>query len=117
MAEAADTLLIDGHEFNTDDLTYEEMREVKRVIRNELWDEDLDGPFAWDRTSEFEWVPATILIVKRREDPDFTLTQALGYKPAVVLPEAPDPPTPPDQRSRKRSAPAKAASANSGSPS
>lgn len=82
LTEDADNLLyIDGEIFDAEDLTYGEKRDIRRIIRNELWDEALDGEFDEDKISENEALPATILVFMRRSRPDATLDDALAVKP------------------------------------
>jgi hypothetical protein len=100
-------LHIEGRTFDTDDLTYGERREIRRLIRNELWDDDLDGVFDWDEVTADDIMAVTILVLMRRENAAFTLEQALACKPTHVL----SPPTSPRSSGRKK------ASAASGSPS
>lgn len=80
----ADLLHVDGLAFDPEDLSYGEKREVRRLIRTELWDEDLDGSFDWDAVGENEVLPATICVFMRRDRPEYTLVEALAHKPRDV---------------------------------
>lgn len=87
-------LTINGQEFDTEDLTYGEQRAIRRLIRNEVWNEDLDGPFDWDEVGEFEILPATICVLMRRENPQFTIEEAMGHNALAVMGSADEvPPT------------------------
>lgn len=86
----ADIIRVEGHEFDPEDLTFGEAKEVKRAIRTEFWDEAADGPFDWEEVGENEIIPATILVFMRRHDPHYTVAQALACKSRDV---APDPDT------------------------
>lgn len=82
LTEDTDNLLyIGGDVFDAEDLTYGEKRDIRRIIRTELWDEDLDGPFDEARIGENEALPATILVFMRRSNPDATIEDALAVKP------------------------------------
>jgi hypothetical protein len=111
MADKDEELLhVNGQTFDMDDLTYGERREIRRLIRNELWDESVDGEFDWDEVTPDDIVAVTVLVMMRREDPQFTLEQALACKPNEVTP-------PPTKSTPKRSSSRPKASADSGSQS
>ncbi len=82
--DASDLIWLDGIEYDVDGMSYGEKREVRRVLRAEVWDEDIDGPFAFDTFGENEILPATILVLLRRDTPDATIADALAYKPRDV---------------------------------
>ena len=90
--EKADLLHVDGQTFDPEDLSYGEKREVRRIIRVELWD-DAMGEFDWEEVGENDVLPATIAVFMRRTDPDYTLEAALDLKPRDVYAEAEVPPT------------------------
>lgn len=98
--EDPELLHVDGKTFDTDDLTYGERRDIRRLIKNELWDEDTDGPFDWEEVTADDIMAVTILVLMRRENPQFTLEDALACKPARVL----APPTPPKRSSSRAKA-------------
>jgi hypothetical protein len=82
LTEDTDNLLyIHGDVFDAEDLTYGEKREIRRIIRHEIWDEDMDGPYNEDRIGENEALPATILVFMRRSRPDATIDDAMAIKP------------------------------------
>lgn len=87
-------ITIDGQTFDTEDLTYGEQRAIRRLIRNEIWKEDQDGPFDWDEVGEFEILPATITILMRRDNPNFTVEQAMARNAMDLIGNADEvPPT------------------------
>ncbi len=86
-------LKIGGQIFDPEDLTYGEKREVRRIIRDELWDSG-DGALDWDAVTENEVLPATITVFMRRGDPEYTVQQALDLKPRDIYIAADGPPTP-----------------------
>jgi hypothetical protein len=82
LTEDTDNLLyIHGEVFDAEDLTFGEKREIRQIIRTEIWNEDLDGPFSEDRIGENEALPATILVFMRRANPDATIDEAMAVKP------------------------------------
>ena len=109
MAEDEELLYVNGHVFDTDDLTYGERREIKRIARTEIWDEDVDGP--WEDMTADDIMPAIILVLMRRDTPGYTLELAMQEKPEQVF-RNPHPPTKPS--SRKSSTTGTKASAGGG---
>jgi hypothetical protein len=82
LTEDTDNLLyINGEVFDAEDLTYGEKRDIRRIIRRDIWDEELDGPFDEAEISENEALPATILVFMRRSNPDATIDEAMAVKP------------------------------------
>jgi hypothetical protein len=82
LTEETDNLLyIHGDVFDAEDLTYGEKRDIRRIIRTEIWDEALDGPFDEAEISENEALPATILVFMRRLNPAATIDEAMAIKP------------------------------------
>lgn len=82
LTDDTDNLLyIHGEVFDAEDLTFGEKREIRQIIRTQIWDEGLDGPFSEDRIGENEALPATILVFMRRGNPEATIDQALSIKP------------------------------------
>ncbi len=82
--DASDLIWLDGIEYDVEGMSYGEKREVRRVLRTEVWDEDIDGPFSLDTFGENEILPATILVLLRRDNSDATIEDALAYKPRDV---------------------------------
>lgn len=113
--EDAELLHIDGRTFDIDDLTYAERKQIKRIVKIDLWDEEVDGDWTgFEAVSPDDFVAATVLVFMRRDDPDATVEQALACKPAEVDP--PPRPTEPEPVSKPRRSKAKV-SGTSGSPS
>lgn len=109
--DAPEVMHVNGQAFSSDDLTYGEEREVKRIIRLDLWDEDVDGEFpGWAQVPDSYYHVAAILVFMRRDKPDATLDDALACKRSQVFKDE-DPPTKPARKSRAT------ASATSGSQS
>lgn len=116
--EDSDNLLyIHGEVFDAEDLTYGEKRDIRRIVRRDIWDDDLDGPFDESKIGENEALPATILVLMRRSNPDATIDDAMAIKPREAY-RNPDqtngsvvslPPTS-QPRSSSRKTPAKAGS-------
>jgi hypothetical protein len=106
MAEENELLHVNGHVFDTDDLSYAERRAIKVIARTEIWDEDVDGPF--QDMNEDDLMPAIILVFMRREDPEYTLELAAALKPSEVFPDPPTEQPAKPRTPRKRAAPASA---------
>lgn len=92
MIEGHVRITVDGQEYDTDSLTYKEQRAIRRLIRNEVWDEDEDGPFDWTEVGEDEILPATIAVLMLRDTPGYTkedaraaLNRALDNNPRDVI--------------------------------
>lgn len=82
LTDDTDNLLyINGEVFDAEDLTYGEKREIRRIIRKDLWDEDEDGPYDESKIGENEALPATILVFMRRAHPEADIDDALAIKP------------------------------------
>ncbi len=102
--ENTDELLhVDGQTFDPEDLTYGEKREVRRLVRCELWD-DAMGDFDWEEVGENDVLPATIAVFMRRTDPDYTLEAALALKPRDVYAVVPPTSRPAASARKKTSA-------------
>jgi hypothetical protein len=96
-----DLLHVGDLSFDPEDLTFGEKREVRRIVRAELWDADVMGEFDWAEVPDEEVVAATIAVWMRRENPQYTLDEALALKPKDVIGED-VPPT--ESRSSSRNA-------------
>ena len=82
LTDDTDNLLyINGEVFDAEDLTYGEKREIRRIIRQEIWEETLDGPYDEGKVGENEALPATILVFMRRSNPDASIDDAMAIKP------------------------------------
>jgi len=90
-----EVLHVNGETFDPDDLTYGEKREVRKLIRTELWDDGLDGDFDWDDVGENEVLPATIAVFMARSGGKASthLSAALKLKPRDVYAQPEVPPT------------------------
>lgn len=114
----ADLLHVGDLSFDPEDLTFKEKREVRRMVRTEMWDPDL-GEFDWAEVPDEEVIAATVAVWMRRENPAYTLDEALELKPSDVMRADDDlPPTLPASAGKPVSARASArkkTSAQSGS--
>jgi hypothetical protein len=82
LTEDTDNLLyINGEIFDAEDLTYGEKREIRRIIKQDIWDEELDGPYDESKVGENEALPATILVLMRRAHPEADIEDAMAIKP------------------------------------
>lgn len=69
-------LVIDGQKYTVDDLTFREHREMRKAIRDALEDPDADlgdAPIS-------EFYLALIFIIRRRENAELTIEDALDWK-------------------------------------
>jgi hypothetical protein len=83
--DASDLIWLDGIEYDVEGMSYGEKREVRRVLKDEVYDEDIDGPtFNFRAMDETEILPATILVLLRRTNPEATIDEAMAYKPRDV---------------------------------
>lgn len=82
LTEDTDNLIyVNGLVYDAEDLTYGEKREVRRIIRQEIWDEEIDGSYDDAKIGENESLPAVILVFMRRTNPGATIEQAMAVKP------------------------------------
>lgn len=79
-------IIIDGKPYTADDLTFREQRELRTQVRALLGDPAAD----LDDAAVMDFIPAIVYVVKRRDDPEFTMDQALDMEFGDVLRE-PDP--------------------------
>ena len=95
MAQSGD-LRICGKVYDSNDLTFREEAEVRKIVRRELVS---DGVKEEDLTLG-EILPVVALVLRRRDDPDFTLDDAMELKPRDVLLDEEDAkkPAPPTRR-------------------
>lgn len=118
MAATAEGLLYyDGQTIDPDDFDYEETIEIRRLVRVEIWDEATHGPFDWRVVDEFMLYPAMLTVFKQRDDPEYTLDQALKLKLSELRDTAPptEPAPKPRSNGTSRSKP-KAGSAGNKTP-
>lgn len=86
MAEAGD-YRINGKIYDPNTLTFRENREIERITREELF----AGREDYDTTqlSASDTMPPMIVVLVRRDNPDYTLEEALDLSPhEVTLTEA-----------------------------
>jgi hypothetical protein len=81
MAEEGD-LLINGKVYDPNTMTFRENREARRITREEVYDGD---PPPEAEMSMSDTLPAIAVVLVRRDDPSFTLDQALDLVPSEVL--------------------------------
>ena len=74
-------LRINGKVYDSNDLTFREERELRQIVRDHLIPPGVDE----DDLTLGDILPATIYILHRRDNPDFTLEEALDLKPRDVL--------------------------------
>lgn len=69
-------LWLDGKPYTVDDLTFREQRKLRDLIRELAPGEDVES------ASEADFIPAFIAVIKQRDDPGFSVEQALDFRPA-----------------------------------
>lgn len=112
MPDDPELLHVDGKVLDTDDLTYAERIAIRRVVEKEVWALTNPGEtFDWEEVTSDHIMPATIAVLMRRDDADYTIKQAVECKPERVFT------APPTKASPKRSSSRPKASAASGSQS
>jgi hypothetical protein len=83
-------LVVDGTTVDTEDFTFREKREVRKVLRELMDDPEADVSEA---LMDDLWM-AMILVAKRRTEPEFSVDDAMDLKLKDFLkPVEPDPPT------------------------
>jgi len=82
--QAEEVLVIDGEEYEFGDatFTFREIREVRKLVRALLDDDEILNPFEAPLT---EVLPALVTVIKRREDPEYSLETALDLRYEEVL--------------------------------
>ena len=91
--EQFEGVVINGTRYSFKDLTFREQREIRRVFREELAgspDASLDNP-----ENAMDFMPAMVYVLMRRDNPDFTLDEALDMKLSDLEVDAGDPPADP----------------------
>lgn len=92
-AEEGD-LRINGKVYDPSDMTFREQREMRRIIREDLLPDEDDIDF--EAMTLPDLIPAMVVVLVRRENPDYTLDEALDLKLKdvyVTEDEAAAPPT------------------------
>lgn len=74
-------ILIGGKPYTAADLSFREQRELRTVVRRLM--DDPEGDIAASELMDF--APALIYVVTRRENPDFTIEEALDMKHGDIL--------------------------------
>ena len=85
-------IYIEGQAYSPDDLTFREQREMRQVYRDLMGDPSADLADA----SNMDFLPVLAFMVRRRDDPEFTVEQALDIKVSDLL----SPPTKPAATSK-----------------
>lgn len=89
MAETEQDIVVDGEPVELDDLSFKEQRELRDVIRGLTGNADVD----LDDVDVMDFLPAVVFVFKKRDDPSYTLDQALELKSKDVLKDKPKRPT------------------------
>ncbi len=80
MAETGD-LHIHGKVYDSNDMTFREERDVRKIVRDLAEDPDVD----FETLPLGDILPAIVLVLHRRDNPDYTLDEALELKQRDVL--------------------------------
>lgn len=75
-------LRIGGTVYDPNTMTFREQREAKRIIRDELFDGAMPDA---DELVTADTMPALALVLVRRDNPDYTLDEALDLVQHEVL--------------------------------
>lgn len=102
-------LRIGGVEYDPQDLTLREERDVRKLIRDLVEDPDVD----FESLPLGDVLPALCFVLRRRDDPDFTIEDALDLKQRDVLVDGE---TEKETRPTRRGASGKKTPGASGSP-
>ena len=89
MADENAVIHIEGKGYSPDDLTFREQREMRKLYRDLIEDSQADIAEA----ANMDFVPILVYLVRRRDEPEYTLEQALDLRITDLL--APVPPTKP----------------------
>lgn len=71
-------VVVDGQVLDLDDFTFREMRLLRRVVKEHILESDEDVDV--EDLSLSEYLPAAIYVLKLRDNPDYTIDQALDLK-------------------------------------
>lgn len=83
------SITINGKRYTDDELTFKEQRELRTLVR-QLVEDDKANLAEQDM---MDVLPALVCVIVKRDNPDFTMDEALDMKIGDVL--QPDPPTKP----------------------
>ena len=86
-------IYVDGQPYSADDLTFREQREMRRLYRELVEDPKAELSDA----AGMDYFPLLAFLLRHRDDPDYTLKQALDLKAKDLL-------TPPTKPAAKRAA-------------
>lgn len=90
-------IYIEGEGYSPDDLTFREQREMRKVFREFVENPEAD----LSEADMMDLLPVLAYMIRRRDNPGYTLDQALDT-PAVDLVTPPDPPTRPAAKRAKQ---------------
>lgn len=108
MAEEGD-LRINGKVYDPSDMTFREQREMRRIVRDELLPgEDVD----FEALTLSDLIPAMAVVLVQRDNPAFTLDEALDLRLKDVYVTEDDAKVPPTSAGSSK----KSTSARSGTP-
>lgn len=95
------SITIGGKRYTDDELTFKEQRELRTLVR-QLVEDDKASLAEQDM---MDVLPALVYVIVKRDNPDFTMDEALSMKIGDVLqPDTPpDPPTKPAASKRAKS--------------
>lgn len=77
MAEEGD-LRINGKVYDPSDMTFREQREMRRIVKEELMPDEVEIDFEALTLSDL--IPAMAVVLVRRDNPEYTLDEALDLK-------------------------------------
>lgn len=99
MSASKPDLRVNGNLYDSNDMTFAEEREVRRVVREQLvGDPDVD----FTKVDLGDVIVATAYVMHRRDNPEFSLKDALNLKQSEVLITDEDESGPPTQRGSSR---------------
>lgn len=92
-------LRINGKVYDPNTMTFREQREVRRLVREELFDGEM---IADDDLKLPDLLPAMATVLVRRDNPTFQLEEALDLVPNDIVVTADDAKTPPTRKTSTR---------------
>lgn len=78
-------LIIDGQEYNADDLTFREQRDMRKTLRHLM--DDSTGDI--EDASGADFYAALIYTVKKRENPELDIEEVLDWRLSDFLKDRP----------------------------
>lgn len=91
--EKAQSIWLDGKPYTVDDLSYREQREMRQLACSLVESGSIED------ATEPEITPAMVCVIRRRDEPEYTLDQALDVKPRDLE----EPESPPRKRGSSKS--------------